>query len=169
MKRYTIGQWHTDRENDWRTAVESAELLTSLESDDGEMHKMPDGEQLLIATISLENTSTSTQTYAGGLFDALVRGSVYEDTSAIQLPGYNSAVKIDELAKVGSVTRYYAEGRSIAPEEEIQTWLVFVLPRNVSRQDIEIRYEGSEDDSSSAHWRLDTVTASTTETSTADN
>lgn len=168
-KQYTIGQWHTDRKGDWRTTVERAELLTSFETDEGKTYQMPTDEQLLVASISLENSSTSAQTYAGGLFDALVRGSVYEDTAWFSHPSRDSAVQIDELANVGKVTRYYSEGRSIGPGEEIQTWLVFVLPRNVSRQDIEIRYKGSEDDSSPARWRLDTASANTTETPTTDD
>lgn len=144
--RYRFGTWHEGTA--WRWTIVSLDLSTTFQMDTrDETIRMPEDEQLGVATVKLENTSSTTRGWVSGKFGFIRnRSQVFEPTRAFEHPKFNYEVDIAELREVEHQTQFQTQGLQVKSGETRRMWLVTVLPRETSREDIQIGYDGNSDD-----------------------
>lgn len=107
---------------------------------------MPEGEQLAVATVKLENTSSTTRGWASGKFGFIHnRSRVFEPTKTFEHPKFRYGVDIVDLRDVEHQIQFQTAGLQVKSGETRRMWLVAVLPRETSRDDVRIGYDGDDD------------------------
>lgn len=147
-RRYQFGEWHDMDE--WRITISEMELLTSFVTDDGEQYDMPDDEQLLIATVTVENLEYDHSLFADR-FMALTGEQAYKDRPAFLHPELDS-VSFRDLEQVDHQRQFGHKGVHIEVGERDDYWAVFVIPREIERSDLEIASNAGERDGYPIRW-----------------
>lgn len=147
--RYALGDTHT-YEN-WRLAVETVDLTTAFETDEGERYEMPADEQLLVARTTVRSESDERDGWAAGHFAAVASDGgdgtvvgrptlVVEHSAFADRP--EGGVRVDDLARVEHGQQFDAQGYQVDPGERVDVWLVVVVPRELDRQDVAVAFDG---------------------------
>lgn len=141
---YSLGEWHAL--DDWRVTVQSLELTTTFRVDDAEKSfEMPDDQQLAIATVDIENTSTRRGWAIP--FGFVVDGTtVYESQMSFDHPEFMYEVDIRQLRQVEHQRQFQPEALPVDADKTERLWAVAVLPRSVSRGEVQVGLETAPDD-----------------------
>lgn len=143
--RYAFGDWHALDE--WRVTVSSLDRTTTFHVDGVEREfEMPEDEQLVVATVRLENTTSETRGWAAGSFTILVGDTTYEPQRAFEHPAFSYAVDVSRLRDVAHQEQFQTSGFGVAGGRTATLWLVAVVPRTVSRDETAVGYDDRFDD-----------------------
>lgn len=142
---YSFGEWHsTDK---WNIAVQSLDLTTTFRVDDGEStYEMPDEKQLAIAPTAVENTTDIRRGWSVRSDFITNEPTVYESQMAFDHPEFENVVEIDELQQVDHKRQFLPEALPVDPGETARVWPVAVIPRSLSRQQIQVGMTNSPPD-----------------------
>lgn len=154
-KQYLFGEWHSW--NEWRWTVASLELTTWFRVDDADrMFEMPGDQQLGIATVKITNTGSSRRGWAAGNFAFVLSGdTIVEPQRTFEHPSFRYEVDIARLRQVEHQYQFQTQALPVTAGETARMWLVAVLPRKVTRRDIQIGSDVRHDDAVLYPFRWD--------------
>lgn len=133
---HSFGEWYAFE--DWRVTVRSLDLTTTFRVDGGDRtFEMPDGEQLAIATVDVENTAPSRHGWATAV-GFVVGEIVHEARIAFDHPEFESEVDVRQLRRVEHQKQFQAHGLPVDGGETARLWSVAVVPRSVTRGRVQV-------------------------------
>ncbi|MFB6234646.1 MAG: hypothetical protein ABEH81_10985 [Halopenitus sp.] len=134
-ERHSLEEWH--KTDSWNISVQSFELTDKF-SVDGQTFKMPEAKQLAIATAKVENRTSADQSWAIPFAFISNGETVYESQMEFDHPEFSYEVDIRQLAQVEHQKQFSPSGLPVGSGEIEQLWAVAVLPRSISRRDVEV-------------------------------
>lgn len=144
-ERYALGESHTL--HDWTIAVASVSLDTTFRLDhDDSTYRMPDEEQLVVVTVEITNRTDSRKAWTDAPFALIVEDQLFEEQLGFEHPDFDEPVQMDDLAQIDHVRRYAPSGHPVEGGETVRSWVLFVLPRTLTQEQIEVGFDGDLDD-----------------------
>ena len=144
-ERYGLGESHTIDE--WSIAVTTVSLDTTFQLDsDDTTYRMPEGEQLAVVTVEVTNTEDSRKTWAGVPFAIIADGRLFDEQLGFDHPDFDGPVQMDDLVQIDHVRRYAPSGYPVEGGETVRSWMLFVLPRDLTCERIEIGFDDDLED-----------------------
>lgn len=141
--QYRLGTAHVHA--GWKFAVVNFELTRQFQVND-ESYEMPDGKTLGIATIHVENQPSEKRGWSGVPLAVIFDGNIYEKQRGFNHPTFSDYVVMDELKGIGTARQYAPSAYPVEPGETVTTWELFVLPEDVTRDEISVGFGSSSDD-----------------------
>lgn len=134
----SLDDWY--EHEDVRYTVTSIECLTEFKDEEtGNTHSMPEDKLLVVVETKLHNTGELFQYGHPAPFVVAADGRGYEEVPRV------GSYWIDEMAEVEHMYRYNAEGHPIAYDETVRSWVVSILPRRHSCEDISVVFEAEDE------------------------
>lgn len=145
-REYALGEWHAF--DGWRVTVSSLDLGSTFRIDDAERaFEMPDGEQLAVATVRVENTADSRRGWAAGDFAVVAAdGTAYDSRRAFDHPEFAHEVDVGDLRRVEHQEQFHASGLGVDAGETARLWVVAVLPAEETRERLAVGFDTPADD-----------------------
>lgn len=147
---YPLGEWHEETRDvapGWRFAVIDIELTTTFELVHSEQsYETPDGTQLAFVTTAVAHAKpTWRKWYSSDRFVLWLDGTVYEPEMYFPDLLFSKNVRMLEFRRVGHAGQYTAEGYTVPTGKVERIWWVFSLPDAVSRSDVRIAFDGTDE------------------------
>lgn len=144
-QQYELGESH--QFGDWAIAVTSLTLDMTFRLDhDDATYRMPDGEQLAVVTVEVTNTAESRNAWTDSPFALIAGDRVFEERLGFDHPEFDDPVQMDDLVRIDHLRRYAPSGHPVESGETVQSWVLFVLPRSLTREGIQIGFDDDLDD-----------------------
>lgn len=156
--RLPVGEWYEGAVfydgGRFQVTVSALALTTTFR--DGytdQRYEMPDDEQLAVATVRVVNQNSRPETWAGSQFSFVVSPcTAFESQYAFDHPDFEQPVTISQLPQVDHARQHNREGYPLDPEERGRLWAVAVLPRDATRQDVEVGLELGDERGLPVRW-----------------
>ena len=130
---------NTHRVHNWNISVSTLNLTTKFQRDGlNAVYEVDGDRQLCLVTLRVTNVDDSRQTWSGWPIVAIVNRRVFEDRLAFEHSASDAPLGLEELDQVEHVGRLYPEGYQVESDETFRSWYLFVLPRAVSRRQVQI-------------------------------
>lgn len=143
-QEYDLGESH--QFGDWTVAVTSVTLDTTFRTDDDAPYRMPDGEQFAVVTVEVTNGTCSRKTWTDTPFVLVADDRLFVEQPGFEHPDFDEPVQMDDLTRVDHMRRYAPSGHPVEGDETVRSWLLFVFPRGLTREGIEVGFDGDLDD-----------------------
>lgn len=161
-REYALGEWHAIQVNEhgpWEFTFASVEFATTFRVDgrEGEF-SMPPDRQLVVATSRATCVGSDRGLY--GWFD-MPFAVVTEDGTYVDQPNFEHpsfiGVASHDLQRIEHRAQYRPEGHGAYAGETITSWWLFVVPREVTRQNATLGYDPDGTDAAAypVRWVLD--------------
>lgn len=134
-----VGEWYDP--GVVRFVVSKVTVTTTVRLDDSdESFEMPDGDQLALATVGVENTGDTRTSVVGYRF-AFIDGRrrVYGSRQTFDHPDLGTVYSA-ELRQVRHDDQFLADGYVLDAGERGTMWSVSILPRTVARSEVVVGY-----------------------------
>lgn len=141
---YDLGTAHSH--DQWSIAVTGFELTTAFRIDGGGTYEMPDGKQLGIATVEVENRASEEEVWAGMPFAVIFRGRVHEDKRGFKHPEFSGYVSLDDLERIEHSYQYSPEAYPVNFGKTVTLWALFLLSSDASRDELTVGFDSATDD-----------------------
>ncbi|MFB6236620.1 MAG: hypothetical protein ABEH81_12045 [Halopenitus sp.] len=147
-RTYAFAEWHTRSKKDdsFSFTVDSVILATTYQFD-GTEQEMPESDQLAFVTLRLKNVGDS-KIHVYGRSGPVTSWAVVAEDRWHRERRRLSGEPVHNLERVGfqNAQRYSAEGQRIKPGETVQEKVVCIVPRSLSRTDLEVGFDPTGDD-----------------------